>query len=264
MINFNLVNEGTIVLSLLLTIIQELIYLKHENVEYSNDYVASKRNGDGCGVKFTATFKNFRKDNADAIAIDNIKSRFEYRYSVNIGSKEFIKLRQKINSLIFNMVEYILRYQNFDDMVFVSDFLYNHVRRKLIKKIYKQVCTSKEFEEKIQKYCYNKKFECIFNHVSLNLLYEDINTINNMAIEIANIINNLQNQDSKDEYIEICDTTVSVDRTFNVINSYSTRILQRIIIDRLEYRIFFREQFEVVDDNYIEKAKSIGLGKFVR
>lgn len=264
--NNNFFDKDNIVFSLFLTIMQELVYLRHENVNYSNDYVGAKRNNKNNGINFTAVFKKFEnsKEKIEAIALDNIKSRLKYRYLVNIGGKEFVNLRQEINSLIFNMVEYILRYQNFDDMVFVSDFLYNHVRRKLIKKIYKQVCTSKEFEEKIQKYCYNKKFECIFNHVSLNLLYEDINTINNMAIEIANIIKNLQNQDSKDEYIKICDTTVSVDRTFNAINSYTTRIFQRIIIDRLEYRIFFCEQFEVAANNYVEKAKSLGLGKFVR
>jgi hypothetical protein len=245
-------DQNGVAMSLFLTIMQELIYLHNKEITYLDDYVGSKYSN----IKLTAVFKNFERDKkADATAIANIKNRLEYRYLVNIGGKEFLEQKQAINARIYDIITYLLKYQNFDDMVFASDFLYNLVFRKLKRSIEEPKYTPQEFFEKLQSLCPKQQFEFHFQHISsYNLLYEDTTLIDTVMQEIATVLNN-----TKCKFYE---EKVSVTKKVVGINSYNTEIIQHFFRDG--NTIIFLEQFEVADDEYITQAKALGLDTFCR
>lgn len=126
------------------TVMQELAQIYHTKEKFTYQY---NKHDD----KKTFSAMIAKPVSADRLAKIVLVNRLHYRFVVNIGGAYAVQNIQKIKSLISELVEVIMLYNNFEDAQMASYFIHTHIT-DVIKTISEPPNTKEQFESLISSY----------------------------------------------------------------------------------------------------------------
>ncbi|MDE6789788.1 MAG: hypothetical protein K2J47_10785 [Ruminococcus sp.] len=126
------------------TVMQELAQIYHTKEKFTYQY---NKHDD----KKTFSAMIAKPVSADRLAKIVLVNRLHYRFVVNIGGAYAVQNIQKIKSLISELVEVIMLYNNFEDAQMASYFVHTHIT-DVIKTISEPPNTKEQFESLISSY----------------------------------------------------------------------------------------------------------------
>lgn len=253
-----LYNESQISVHIFITVMQELIYLSHTGQTYLNDYIGFKH-----ANTYTSRIKN--PDKIDAVGLHALINRLEFRYSVVTGQNYAHEIMIHSESLIYQIMEYILSFKNVEDMLFVSDFLDTWVRRYIIT----GVTEAQVNEEQVLEIINEKTEQCNIKEITFDqttriLLYENADFIELMTDRIAEKINITYavEDELSDTYniILIDNERESISEKF----SYTETIKFTVIVDVSENTVHCQEMQTCQGEEYIKRMVELGLDEFIK
>ena len=126
------------------TVMQELAQIYHTKEKFTYQY-----NKHDDKKTFSAIIA--KPESADRLAKIILVNRLNYRFVANIGGANAVQNIQKIKSLISELVEVIMLYNNFEDAQMASYFIHTHIT-DVIKTISEPPNTKERFESLISSY----------------------------------------------------------------------------------------------------------------
>ena len=245
--------------NVLVAIVQELIYVRENNVKVTNDFY--KYNNKETSLKLLT-------QNSNRVIPEIVKEawirRVENRVALNYGQQELMKVKRQIENKIFSIKAFVYSYRNYDDAKFVSDFLYRFIADIIFssksacnygKEIFNKI--SAKISEKIKGYYVDVAMNSvnIMAYLKTMLLNKDIleeKIINEISFSVINSY--------KENSFIVYDSTYYFNiEKYNINEEY----LLVYRINKIKRSLLFSKFRRIIKEEQLEKAVELGLEKFI-
>ncbi|WP_342546647.1 hypothetical protein NST69_17880 [Paenibacillus sp. FSL P2-0089] len=245
-------------LSVLITSIQEIIFLKRNKDNIKNEYYGNKYQN----PSLISALKN--PDRLRSIEKFAWISRIENRYAVNIGAIEMLKVKRRIDTNLYKITSRILEYQNLEDIQLAYNFITGFISRCLISRsLAEELCEN--FSELLFSYCGYKTeiediniFDMFREFLISEVLIEDLTKY--IAEEVMKFCQGYRNLPNVNFIIK----EVIHNFSLNYNNTFEKRFVLKFRIDCVSKVVRLQQFYEVIEDDEVKKIIELGLEQFVK
>ena len=247
----------------IISIMQEILDVvcnnpKDEGYNIVNDYFKYKNK------KQTLLSALRNPEKANTIIVEGWVKRLENRLAVNLGGRELIIKKRKIDNIIYEIKKFVYSFQNLEDIEFVGRFL----SEKIFELLLSEEDANIHRDDLIDKMSHQLKLED--KSIRIIIPYEARNILSFFK-ELHICGGKLNDKIAKDIVCKIINTTSEETDIQDLKFHYSIQgqtVKHEFILfckfDTKSNTLFFMEYRRIVEDDYIERAKRLGLEKFFK